>query len=45
MSMSQLILLGLILHYITLTNYYILKDIIQVTNNYNTIDAVEEKID
>ena len=43
MSMSQLILLGFILQYITLTNYYILKDIIQVTSNYNTIDVEEEK--
>ena len=42
MSMSQLILLGFILHYITLTFYYILKDIIQMTSNYSTIDVEEE---
>ena len=42
MSMSQLILLGFILHYITLTAYYILKDIIQMTSNYSTIDVEEE---
>ena len=43
MSMSQLILLGFILHYKQLTNYYILKNVIQVTSNYNTIDVEEEK--
>ena len=42
MSMSQLILLGFILHYITLTVYYIVKDIIQMTSNYSTIDVEEE---
>ena len=42
MSMSQLVLLGFILHYITLTAYYILNDIIQVTSNYSTIDVEEE---
>ena len=42
MSMSQLIFLGVILHYITLTNYYILKDIIQMTSKYSTIDVEEE---
>ena len=42
MSMSQSIFLGFILHYITLTSYYILKDIIQMTNNYSTIDVEEE---
>ena len=31
--MSQLILLGFILHYITLTNYYILKDVLSITFN------------
>ena len=44
MSMSQLVLLGFILHYITLTDYYILKDIIQMTSNYSTIDVEEENI-
>ena len=42
MSMSQSIFLGFIVHYITLTTYYILKDIIQMTSNYNTIDVEEE---
>ena len=42
MSMSQVILLGFILHYITLTSYYILKDIIPMTSNYSTIDVEEE---
>ena len=42
MSMSQSIFLGVIPHYITLTNYYILKDIIQMTSNYSTIDVEEE---
>ena len=42
MSMSQSIFLGVILHYITLANYYILKDIIQMTSNYSTIDVEEE---
>ena len=42
MSMSQSIYLGVILHYITLTIYYILKDIIQMTSNYSTIDVEEE---
>ena len=42
MSMSQLLFLGVILHYITLTDYYILKDIIQITSNYSTIDVEEE---
>ena len=42
MSMSQLIYLGDILHYITLTSYYILIDIIQMTSNYSTIDVEEE---
>ena len=40
--MSQWIFLGFILHYITLTYYYILKDIIQMTSNYSTIDVEEE---
>ena len=44
MSMSQSIILGFILHYITLTDYYILKDIIQMTSNYSTIDVEEKKI-
>ena len=42
MSMSQLILLGFILHYITLTTYYILEDKIQMTSNYSKIDVEEE---
>ena len=42
MSMSQSIFLGVILHYITLTLYYILKDIIQMTSKYITIDVEEE---
>ena len=42
MSMSQSIFLGVILHYITLTFYYILKDIIQMTSNHSTIDVEEE---
>ena len=42
MSKSQSIFLGVILHYITLTLYYILKDIIQMTSNYSTIDVEEE---
>ena len=42
MSMSQSIFLEFILHYITLTDYYILKDIIQMTSNYSTIDVEEE---
>ena len=42
--MLQSILLGYILHYITLTFYYILKDIIQMTSNYSTIDVEEENI-
>ena len=42
MSMSQSIFLGFILRYKTLTNYYILKDIIQMTSNYSTIDVKEE---
>ena len=42
MSMSQSILLGYILHYVTLTDYYILKDIIRMTSNYSTIDVEEE---
>ena len=42
MSMSQSIFLGVILHYITLTAYYILKDIIQMISNYSTIDVEEE---
>ena len=42
MSMSQSILLGFIPHYITLTAYYILKDIIQMTSNYSTIDVETE---
>ena len=43
MSMLHSILLGFILHYITLTNYFILKDIIQMTSNYSTIDVEEKK--
>ena len=42
MSLSQSILLGFMLHYIKLTAYYILKDIIQMTSNYSTIDVEEE---
>ena len=42
MSMSQSLFLGVTLHYITLTSYYILKDIIQMTSNYSTIDVEEE---
>ena len=42
MSMSQSLFLGVILHYITFTNYYIVKDIIQMTSNYSTIDVEEE---
>ena len=42
MSMSQLILLGFILQYITLNDYHILRDIIQMTINYSTIDVEEE---
>ena len=42
MSMSQSIFLGVILHYITLTAYYILKDIIQTTSNYSIINVEEE---
>ena len=42
MSMSQSLFLGVILHYITLTLYYIVKDIIQITRNYSTIDVEEE---
>ena len=43
MSMSKSIFLGFILHYITLTNYCIVKDIIQMTSNYSTIDVEEKK--
>ena len=42
MSISQSIFLGFILHYITLTSYYILKDVIQMTSNYSPIDVEEE---
>ena len=42
MSMSQSIYLGVILHYITLTLYYILIDVIQMTSNYSTIHVDEE---
>ena len=42
MSMSQSILLGFILHYITHTSYYILKDIIKMASHYRTIDVEEE---
>ena len=42
MSMTQSIFLGFILHYITLTLYYIVKDIIQMTSNYSTIYVEEE---
>ena len=42
MSMTQSLFLGVILHYITLTLYYILKDIIQMTSNYSTIHVEEE---
>ena len=38
------IYLGLLLHYITLTNYYIVQDKIQMTSNYNTIEAEAEEI-
>ena len=40
--MSQSILIGFILRYITLTSYYILKEVIQMTSNYSTIDVEEE---
>ena len=40
--MSQSILLGFILQYITLTHYYIVKDIIKMKSNYSTM-RVEEK--
>ena len=43
MSISQSLFLVVILHYIKLTLYYILKDIIQMTSNYSTIDVEEEK--
>ena len=42
MSMSQSILLELIPHYITLTSYYIIKNIFQTTSNDSTIDVEEE---
>ena len=42
MSMSQSILLEFILHYITLTSYYIFKSVIQMTSIYSTIDVEEE---
>ena len=42
MSMSQSLFLGVILHYITITSYYILIDIIQMTSNYSTINVEEE---
>ena len=42
MSMSQSIFFGFILHYITFTSYYILKDVIQMTSYYSTIDVEEE---
>ena len=42
MSMSQSIYFGVILHYITLTSYYFLIDVIQMTSNYSTIDVEEE---
>ena len=42
MSISQSIFLGVILHYIALTLYYILKDVIQMTSNYSTIDVEGE---
>ena len=42
MSTSQSILLWFILHYITLTSYYILKGLIETTSNYSTIDVEEE---
>ena len=35
-------ILGFIQHYITLTLYYILKDIIQMTSYYSTLDVEEE---
>ena len=41
MSMLQSILLGFTLQYITLTSYDIFKNIIQMTNIYNTIDMEE----
>ena len=40
--MLQSILLVYILHYITLTFYDILKDIIKMTNNYSTINVEEQ---
>ena len=43
MSMSQSIFFGFILHYITLTAYYILKDVIQMTSNYYSTIYVEEE--
>ena len=42
MPMSQSIFLGFILHYIILTSYYILKDVIQMTSNCSTIDVEKE---
>ena len=43
--MSQSLLLGFILHSITLTTYYIVKDIIHMTINYSTIDVEEKTIE
>ena len=40
--MSQSLFLRVILHYITLTLYYILVDVIQIASNYSTIDVEEE---
>ena len=42
MPISQSLLLEVILHYITLTLYYILKNIIQMTSNYSIIVVEEE---
>ena len=42
MSMLKSLLLGITVQYITLTAYYILKDIIQMTSNYSTKDVEEE---
>ena len=41
MSMTQSLFLGVTLHYITHTFYYIVKEINQMTSNYSTIDVEE----
>ena len=42
MSTSNLIHLGLIIHYITLTRYLIVEGHIQMTSNYSTIVVERE---